>query len=85
MLDKIHVWIDVFTGTEQEYWNYFDQSKAYLSDGDGNERSENDRVYDSFSKDIGLVNAMYDPDFIGNYYNRDSHDLDAVINETPDL
>ena len=84
VMDKIHIWIGVFTETEKEYWDYFDQSQAYVFDKNGKERDENDRIFSNFSKDIGLINEMYDPDFIGNYYNKNSDDLDTAINETPD-
>jgi hypothetical protein len=29
-MDKIHIWIGVFARAEKEYWDYFDQSRAYV-------------------------------------------------------
>lgn len=82
-MDKIHIWIGLFLKSEHEYWNYFDQSKAYAFDENGRERNETERQYSQFSKDIGEP-TMYDPDFIGIYYNGTSNDLDLAIEATPD-
>jgi|SRR5690554_2380188 len=82
-MDKIHIWMGNVNYSKQEYWNYFDQSNANLIGENGLERNESDLTYSNFSKDLGK-DEMFNPDFIGYYFNEESNNIDLALEQLPD-
>lgn len=69
-MSKIHVWIGMFRGTEEEFNAYFEVDRLRVKLGVGGSQ---------FDRDIGL--NWYDEDHIGVYHSTVNDSLRTVVDE----
>ncbi|MGL5276178.1 immunity 22 family protein [Myroides sp.] len=69
-MEKIHVWIGTFSGTEEEFNAYFEIDKKRVELGIGGSQ---------FDRDIGI--NWYDDDHIGAYWTSDHNLLQHVVDD----
>lgn len=78
----IHIWIGKVNYSEQEYWDYFDDSQSSILDENGYARDEDEIINSPFSIDTGLQ-YDYNPDFIGFYFDKKPQKLEVVLQQQP--
>ena len=80
---KLHLWVGITEKSQKDFDQYFDQTRAFLFDANGREKSQDEIVLSQFSKDIGKQ-ASFDEDFLSIYFGGDNSDLNEALAELAD-